>query len=108
MVRGRGISTGLGNALQQPFVSWFPLVHMELDSGDLYISGAPFDVDWDGHTWITLHGLGSIEEITETSTTQQGLAFTLSAVPEAAIALALTEDVQQRPVFECSYSRCCC
>ena len=95
---GRSIPSAMATALQQPFVSWFPLVHLALDSGDLYISGAPFDVEYDGHTWITLHGLGSIEAISETDTSQQGLAFTLSGVPSAAIALALTEHVQQRPV----------
>ena len=95
---GRDISNGLANALQQPYVAWFPLVHMALDSGDLYVCGAPFDVVYGGNTYTSLHGLGAIEAIAETDSSQQGLAFTLSGVPESALALALTEDLQGRDV----------
>lgn len=95
---GRSITTAMQAALDAGYVQWFPLVFMDLDSGPLYVCGAPFDVEWDGNTYSTLHGMGSIEPITETDTRQSGLAFVLSGVPESAIATVLTEHVQGRPV----------
>lgn len=95
---GRGVGAPFVAAAENPFTQWFPLVHMALDSGDLYVCGAPFDVPYGGHTYLTLHGLGQIEAVDETDTQQSGLAFTLTAVPESAIALALSEHVQGRAV----------
>lgn len=93
---GRDIGSATDAALQAPHVEYFPLVHMALDSGDVYITGAPFNVDYGGHTYSTLLGLGTIEPIPETDSEQAGLAFVVSAVPDAAIALALTENVADR------------
>jgi len=95
---GRGISTGFAAGLQQGFVQWFPLVHMALASGDVYCCGAPVAVDYAGHTYLPLYGMGSIDPIEETDDTQAGITFTLSGVPESMIALVLAEPMQGRAV----------
>jgi hypothetical protein len=95
---GRSLPTALGTAFQQGYVQWFPLVEMQLDSGPVRFCGAPFDVVHAGNTYSTLFGLGSIEPIVETDTTQNGLSFVLSGAPDAAIAIALGEQVQGRAV----------
>lgn len=95
---GRSIDTATATALAADHVEYFPLVHMALSSGDLYLCGAPFDVTHDGNVYRTLYGLGSIEPIGETDGEQLGLAFVVSAVPQSSVALALTEDVQGRTV----------
>lgn len=95
---GRGLPTGMHAALAADYVQWFPLVHMALDTGDVRLCGAPFDVTVGGHTYSTLLGLGSIEPIIETDDEQQGLSFTVSGVPDAAVAMVLAEKFQGRAV----------
>lgn len=95
---GRALDTDLAAALQAAHVDAFLLVQFDLDSGPLYITSTPFDVDYGGHTWATLYGLGQIEPVTETDSQQAGIAFTLSAVNDTIMAIALAEDVQGRAV----------
>lgn len=86
-------------ALAAAHVTSFLLVEMGFDSGTVYLTTSPHDVTWSGHTYQAAQGIGSIEPITETDAEARGLAFTLSAVPQSAIAGALTEPVQGRPVL---------
>jgi hypothetical protein len=74
------------------------LVRMEFDGGTVYLTDAPHDVEWDGHTWQSLFGMGTVSDIVETDSEVHGLQFTLSGVPTSSIALALTEEIQGRPV----------
>ena len=95
---GRSLPTALASALQAGHVRWFPLVQMDLDGGPVRFCGAPCDVVYGGHTYATLHGLGTIEPIVETDTSQTGLAFTLSGAPSSALGIVLGEDIQGRAV----------
>jgi hypothetical protein len=95
---GRSITPGFAAGLERGFVPWFPLVHMALSSGPVYACGAPFPVDYGGHTYLPLYGMGSIDAIEETDDTQTGITFSLSGVPEGMIALVLAEPMQGRAV----------
>lgn len=94
----RGLDSSLATALAQPHVTLLLLLELGWDSGTQYLTTAPHDVQWGGHTYLAASGIGSIEPTTETATEARGLTFTLSAVPTSAIALALAEQVQGRPV----------
>lgn len=85
-------------ALAAPHVTSFLLIDMGFDSGPVYLTSAPHNVDWSGRTYTCAQGIGSIEPTVETDTQAQGLTFTLSGAPGSAIAAALTEPVQGRPV----------
>lgn len=95
---GRGIDSPTAAALAAPHVITCLLAELYLDGGTQYLTSAPHDVDWGGHTYSTLGGLASVEAIKETATEAQGLTFTLAAVNEAAIAGAF-EHVQGRKVI---------
>jgi hypothetical protein len=85
-------------ALQAVQVQMFVLVELDFDSGRVYLSDLPvgIDVEWSGNTYLGAQAIGTIEPITETDTEAKGIAFTLSAVNQAAVAGALTEEVQGR------------
>lgn len=92
------LPAGLLAALAASHVTSFLLIDLGFDSGTQYLTSAPHDVPWAGNTYLCAQGIGSIEPAVETDTEARGLAFTLSAVPQSAIAGALTEPVQGRPV----------
>lgn len=83
-------------ALAAANVQLFMLLELDFDSGMVYLCDLPFDVEWSGNTYLAAQGIGTIEPVTETDSEARGLVFTLSAVNQAAIASALTEDVQGR------------
>jgi hypothetical protein len=87
---------GLDVVLARDHVEFFMLVKLAFDSETLYISGAAFDVEYDGQIWTSLRGLGSIDPIVESSTEIPGLTFTLSGVPNAAIMHAQQEKYRGR------------
>lgn len=95
----RGVSSGFNTATAAPHVVQFPLVEMQLATGTLYICGAAHDVTWSGNTYLSARGLGQIEEIEETESEIRGLAFSLQGVTPDIIALALTDQSQNRPVI---------
>ena len=94
----RGLPAGLGAALQQPHVAYFPLVKIEFDSGPVYLSGTDFNVAYDGQSWLAARQIGSIEKLTETADQVEGLRFTLSGVTDAALAEVQQEQYQGRRV----------
>lgn len=98
MSNGRDLPSGFATNIAQPHVISIVLVQMDFDGGTVYMTDAPHDVVWDGHTWLSMFGIGSVSDITETDGEVNGLQFTLSGVPTSSIALALTEDIQDRPV----------
>jgi hypothetical protein len=87
------------SALAAAHVTSFLLLELGFDSGTQYLTSAPHNVPWDGHDYLAAQGIGSIEPIIETDSEARGLSFTLSAVAQSAIAGALTEDIQGRPVL---------
>ena len=94
----RSLDSNLANALAAAHVTHFMLVEMVLDSGTLRVATAPYDISYGGFTWLSVHAVGSIDTVTETSGEQRGLAFTLGGVPSTMISTVLTEHVQGRAV----------
>lgn len=88
----------LATVLVRDHVEFFMLVKLEFDSSTVYISGCDFDVIYDGQTWSSLRGLGSIDPIVESADEIPGLTFTLSGVPNEAIIHAQTEHYRGRRV----------
>jgi hypothetical protein len=84
------------SALAQPHVIWFPLVQADFDSGTVRFAGAPFDIDYGGHTWLSSRGLLAIEPIKEAPDEATGIRFTLSGVSTDNLNVALTEPTQGR------------
>lgn len=85
-------------ALAAANVEMFMLLELGFDSGTVYLCDLAFDVPWNGHTYLAAQGIGTIRPVSETDSESRGLVLTLSAVNQAAIAAALLEDVQGRPV----------
>lgn len=92
------LPAAVASVVQAEHVPMFPLLKMEFDSETVYLSGTDFPVEYDGHTWLAVRGLGSIEPIIESPSEVRGLRFTLSGVPEAALAEAQSEQYQGRRV----------
>lgn len=84
------------SALAGPHVVWFPLVQADFDSGTVRFAGAPFDIDYGGHTWLSARGLLSLEPIKEAPDEVTGIRFTLSGVKSENLNVALTENTQGR------------
>lgn len=94
----RGTDAGALANFGSQSVEAFPLVEMQLATGTLYLAGTPFDVPWNGQTWLATYGLGSIEAITESASEAAGCAFTLSGIPSSMVSQVLTENVRGKPV----------
>lgn len=90
------LDSNLLAALEAANVTMFVLVELNFDSGRVYLCDLAFNVPWNGNTYLAAQGIGTIEPITETDTEARGIVMTLSAVNQAAIAQALTEDIQGR------------
>lgn len=95
----RGLDSATQTALQQSHITTFLLVELGWDSGTQYLTSMPHDVVWNGNTYTAAQGIGNIEPTTETDIEARGLTFTLSGVPQSAIAAALTTPVQGRTVI---------
>lgn len=84
-------------ALQASNVPMAVFVDLDFASGHLYVCNAAYSITWGGHTWLGAAGIGAIEEISETSSTQPtGIRMTLSGVDPAKISIALAEAYQGR------------
>jgi hypothetical protein len=73
------------------------LVEMQLTSGTLRLATSGVDLLWSGHTWLGAAAIGSIGELEQAPGEIKGLEFTLTGVPDAYVALAMSENVQGRP-----------
>ena len=93
-VAGQALLDRLAAGEQIPCVQ---LVQMDLDV-ILYLTTANHSIEWAGQTWLR-STIGSIEPIEDSARGElQGLAFTIPAVNESALSLALTEPVEGRGV----------
>lgn len=84
-------------ALRKPSVKSFLMGRLGFSSGDAYWCSLPYPVDYDGNTYMPMWGLLSIDNVSETADSAQGLRLVFSGVSDAAIAAVQTEDVQGRP-----------
>ena len=92
------LPAGLADIVAQDHVEFFMLVKLEFDTGNVYISGADFDVGYDGQVWTSLRGLGSVDPIVESGDEIPGISLTLSGVPNEGIIHAQSEAYRGRKV----------
>jgi hypothetical protein len=92
----RSITAQVAAAVDAPHVTMFPLIELGLDSGTVYICGAAHDVAYNGNTYQTALGVGTIEPLEETDAGVMGLAFTLSHVQSSSVSIVLGTEVQGR------------
>jgi hypothetical protein len=74
------------------------LVEMDLDGGALYLNQSALDLVVNGITYYGVHDLGQVQSLASQSGEMPRLSFSMSGVPSDKISLALTENVQGRPV----------
>jgi len=73
------------------------LCQMEFDSGDFNVWSGIGPLPFDGDTYTGLGNFGGVSPIEETIDTKAvGLSYSLSGVPSAVVAIALTENYQER------------
>ena len=90
----RNLTAGAQAAIAQPHVACFPLIQMDFDAADggtVRVCGLDFDVEYPQGSdtmYMAIGGLGSMEQINETSESVEGLKLTLSGVPIAKVAEA--------------------
>lgn len=92
------LPAGIADIVAQDHLEFFMLVKLEFDTGTVYISGADFDVGYEGEVWTSLRGLGSVDPIVESDSEIPGISLTLSGVPNEAIIHAQTEAYRGRKV----------
>ena len=93
----RSLSAAEITALQSGNVPLAILVEMAL-STPLNLNTSSLDLNIGGTTYYGTRGLGTIDAVQETPAEVKQLRFTMSGVPTASIALALTEPVQGKLV----------
>ena len=94
---GRNISTDFADALGLDHVNVGLFVEMQFVGGTVRVSNLAIDTPWNGHTWLALGRLGSVDAIDEGAAIQgRDVAFILSGVDPALTALAQTENVKNR------------
>lgn len=95
----RTVTGGVAAALPQPNVGVVLFVEMLFDSGAVRVCSAGYNFPWNTFTWLGVGQLGVVEEVVESEGGEvTGLAFALSGVPSAHLALALGENYQRRVV----------
>ena len=93
----RTLTGAVQTALAAANVPMLALVSMAFDSGTVYVTNAGYNVSWNGHTWLGLGRLGSIEAVKETpDLAANAVNLKLSGVPTASVTQALTEHYQGR------------
>ncbi len=89
-----GVITEITGESVQPII----LVQLEFDSGDLNLWTGIGDLVWDSKTFTGAGDFATISEINETEGVKaEGMELGLSGVPSSVIAIALTEEYQDRP-----------
>lgn len=62
----------------------------------IFLTTTPFNVDWNGETWLGIGALGEIEAVEDTVGESSSLKFSLSAVPSVMLSLALGESARNK------------
>lgn len=91
----RTLPTGLAAALSAAEVVPAFLVEIDWPDGTVYMWNGYATISWNGHSWLGLGHLGSIEAVKETTDlTATGVKLVLSGIPSANVAEALRNDTQ--------------
>lgn len=95
----RTLTTAVASALAADHVPGLQLIALDFASGVLRLNNSSVTVPWDGHDWLGVGELGSIETVAEHSDLQMtGIAMQLSGIPPDMISRVLGEHYQGRAV----------
>lgn len=95
----RELSTEYRNAVISNYVRPFLLIQGFFDTETLRFWNGIGDLDYDGDTYTGAGHLLKLDDIDETTKVEaRGITLTLSGIPSSLIAVALTEDYQDRKV----------
>lgn len=84
----RELSPEAAAALASPVVPLCLLIRMDLSS-PVFVATAGLDIEWEGHTWVGVATVASIEEVSDTIGERAPLRLTLSSVPNELVAMAM-------------------
>ena len=72
-----------------------PVLFVEIGTTPVVrLNSSPLNIDWNSSTWIGAGVFGGVERITDKPGEYESIRFTLSGVPQDALALALSEDIR--------------
>lgn len=89
----RVITTPAATALAGQVVPLALLLQLDLTSTVRLATGG-LQLEWGGHTWTALGGLGNVGPAQEAAGTPAAISLQLSGVPASQVSLALSEPVQ--------------
>lgn len=93
----RTITAAADAVLSAAHAPYLVFVELDFDSGIVRLCNAAMSIAWNGYTWIGLGSVGRIDPIQESADlTANGMAFQLSGIDPAYLALALGETYQGR------------
>jgi len=94
---GRELASLTAAAAEAPVARPVFLVRLDFASGIVRAASTPFDIEWDGETYLGLGTLGAISAVQEGAELQgYAVALTLSGIPSDLVALALNDQYQGR------------
>ena len=93
----RTLTTAVDTALASGRLPAILMVEMDFPSAFLRLNNSSVSFDWNGSTWLGVGRMGSIDAIKEGADLQsRGLAFRISGIDPATIAVALGTHYQGR------------
>jgi len=93
----RSLTAGVASAVQAAAVPMLVLVEIDYDSGTARYCTAPFNLSWNGQTWLGVGALGAVDAVAETGGVEvKTIGVQLSGINPANIAVALAEPYQGR------------
>jgi hypothetical protein len=93
----RDLDTTTDNAAQASHVVPYTLVELDYESGAVRIASTPFDITYDGDTYLGVGRLGSISAIQEgIEQKSYGVSMELSGIPTSYFAEMVQERCQDR------------
>lgn len=94
----RSLTAPALSALSQPSVAMATLIKMVFTGGTVCFNTTGWTLTWGGDSYLAVGQFGQLQEIDDSPGEVKGVAFSLSGVSSDAIALALVEPVQGKPI----------
>lgn len=94
----RNVPTAFATAIAGGHANVFPLLEIGWSGGTQYLCGLDYAVLWSGNTYQPALGLMAIESVRETGDSYEGIRVVIGGVSSTALALALAEPMQGRPI----------
>jgi hypothetical protein len=93
----RALTTAVSNALAGDIVPCLLLVELDWPSGAVRVNNSAVTFTWNGHEWLGLAHLGSVDVISENASLEMsGVRMSLTGIPAEMISRVLGEHYQGR------------